>query len=177
MPFEGFELSDFWREDSWARKYACPPLMPAIVAEAERMLGYKLPASYIWLMERQNGGVPVKTCFPTCVPTSWADDHIMIETIFGVDVYNRVLVNSILTETKLMVEEWGYPPIGIAICDCPTGGHQEVFLDYRACGPRGEPKVVYVDQEDAYSILPLADTFEDFVRGLADSSAYEDEDE
>ena len=173
MPFEGFELSDFWREDSWARKYACPPLIPAIVAEAERMLGYKLPASYIWLMERQNGGIPVSKCFPTGEPTSWAEDHIAIETIFGVGK----AAGNIVDETRLMVEEWGYPAIGIAICDCPSAGHDEIFLDYRACGPEGEPAVVLIDQEGDYDITRLAGSFEEFIRGLKNDSEFDFEED
>ena len=76
-----------------------------------------------------------------------------------------------------MIEEWGYPDIGIAICDCPSAGHDMVFLDYRECGPHGEPGVVHIDQEDDYLITPLADTFEEFVRGLVDEEDYDDEED
>ena len=52
-----------------------------------------------------------------------------------------------------------------------------VFLDYRECGPHGEPGVVHIDQEDDYLITPLADTFEEFVRGLVDEEDYDDEED
>ena len=174
MPFEGFDFTNFWEESTYRDNYACGPLLPAALAEAEKMLGYKLPASYVWLMERKNGGVPVNRAFPTKTPVSWAGDHIAIESIFGVGLNTP---GCIVGETRLMVEEWGYPEIGVAICDCPSAGHDEVFLDYRACGPQGEPKVVHIDQEDDYLITPLADTFEEFIRGLVSEDEFDfDED-
>ena len=60
--------------------------------------------------------------------------------------------------SQFMIDEWGYPPIGVAICDCPSAGHDMIFLDYRACGPKGEPQVVHIDQERGYTITLLADT-------------------
>lgn len=173
MPFEGFDFSGFWEENPYAKKFDCGPLTSEKIASAETALGCKLPASYLWLMERQNGGVPVNRCFRTGEPTSWADDHIAIETIFGVGGGS----NDIVSETKLMVEGWEYPAIGIAICDCPSAGHDEVFLDYRECGPEGEPAVVHIDQEDDYYITHLADSFEEFIRGLVSEDAFDFEED
>ena len=59
MPFEGFDFTGFWNESAFAKKFDCGPLTPEKIASAEDVLGYKLPASYLWLMERQNGGIPV----------------------------------------------------------------------------------------------------------------------
>ncbi|MCV7371896.1 hypothetical protein H5P33_04090 [Mycolicibacterium arabiense] len=40
------------------------------------------------------------------------------------------------------------------------------MLDYRDCGPTGEPKVVHVDQEFDHRITPVAVDFASFIRGL-----------
>ena len=76
-----------------------------------------------------------------------------------------------------MIEKWGYPWIGVPIADTPAGGHEQVMLDYRACGKRGEPQVVYVDQEDDYSITFVASDFETFIRGLVKESEYDTSEE
>jgi hypothetical protein len=47
----------------------------------------------------------------------------------------------------------------VSIADTPT----MIMLDYRECGRQGEPRVVYVDQEDDYS-MTLPD-FATFVQG------------
>jgi len=73
-----------------------------------------------------------------------------------------------------MKDDWGYPDIGVAICDTPSAGHEMIFLDYRECGRQGEPKVVHIDQELDYEITLLADNFEDFIRGLVDSEEFEE---
>lgn len=41
-----------------------------------------------------------------------------------------------------------------------------IFLDYRECGPNGNPKVVHVDQEFDYKITELAENFETFIEML-----------
>ena len=61
-----------------------------------------------------------------------------------------------------MIDDWEYPAIGVAICDCPSAGHDMIFLDYRECSPQGEPKIVHIGQERDYKITPLADNFEEF---------------
>src|SRR5262249_42865810 len=65
------------------------------------------------------------------------------------------------------------PPIGVCFADTPTAGHEMIVLDYRECGKRGEPRVVYVDQEDDYSITFVAPDFATFVRGLVNAEEYD----
>ena len=177
-PFEGFDLSDFWEETSnYAKdKYIGPVPTDEMIRSVEEELGYKLPESYIVLMQVQNGGFSKKSAFPTSTPTSWADDHIAIEGFLSIG-WDKTYSLCGKLGSRFMMEEWGYPDIGIAICDCPSAGHDMVFLDYRECGPQGEPKVVHIDQEDDYYITHLADSFEAFIRGLVDEEDYWDDED
>ena len=176
-PFEGFDLTNFW-DDNWyaLKEYVSDPPSDELIASMEEELGYKLPAAYIWLMKQHNGGIPVNTCYPCDEPTCWAEDHVAITGIFGI---GREKSCSLCGElgSQFMIDEWEYPAIGVAICDCPSAGHDMIFLDYRDCGPQGEPAVVHVDQENDYKITHLADSFEEFIRGLEHESLYDpDED-
>ena len=176
-PFEGFDLTNFW-DDNWyaLKEFVSEPPSDELIASVEEELGYKLPAAYIWLMKQHNGGIPVNTCYPCDEPTCWSDDHVAITGIFGI---GREKSCSLCGElgSQFMIDEWEYPAIGVAICDCPSAGHDMIFLDYRACGPQGEPAVVHVDQENDYKITHLADSFEEFIRGLEHESLYDpDED-
>lgn len=176
-PFEGFDLTNFW-DDNWyaLKEYVSDPPSDELIASVEEELGYKLPAAYIWLMKQHNGGIPVNTCYPCDEPTCWAEDHVAITGIFGI---GREKSCSLCGElgSQFMIDEWEYPAIGVAICDCPSAGHDMIFLDYRDCGPQREPAVVHVDQENDYKITHLADSFEEFIRGLEHESLYDpDED-
>ena len=176
-PFEGFDLTNFW-DDNWyaLKEYVSEPPSDELIASVEEELGYKLPAAYIWLMKQHNGGIPVNTCYPCDEPTCWAEDHVAITGIFGI---GREKIYSLCGElgSQFMIDEWEYPAIGVAICDCPSAGHDMIFLDYRVCGPQGEPAVVHVDQENDYKITHLADSFEEFICGLEHESLYDlDED-
>lgn len=177
MPFEGFDFTDFWDDSDYAlEEYVCEPPDDKLIAEIEEELGYKLPESYIWLMKQHNGGIPSNDCFPCDEPTSWAEDHIAITGIMGIGRNKNYTICGELG-SQFMIEEWGYPNIGVAICDCPSAGHDMIFLDYRECGPQGEPKVVHIDQECDYDITPLADSFEDFIRGLVSEAVYDTSEE
>lgn len=171
--FEGLDLSEFWDEGSYAEStYTMDPPSDALIASVEEELGYKLPASYITLMKQRNGGIPRATCFPTQISTSWADDHIAISSIMGI---GRDKAESLCGDmgSRFMIEDWGYPDIGIVICDCPSAGHDVVMLDYRHCGKDGEPEVIHVDQESEYEITFLAPDFETFIRGLVSEEEYD----
>ena len=171
--FDEIDLSAFWDDADYAtREYLNAPPTDDMIISIEQELGYKLPTSYIALMKRHNGGVPVNTCYPTTEPTSWAENHIAISGIMGI---GRDKSYSLCGDmgSPFMVEEWGYPDFGAVICDCPSAGHDVVMLDYRKCGKDGEPEVVHVDQELDYEITFLANDFETFVQGLVHDDVYD----
>jgi hypothetical protein len=171
--YDELNLTDFWENSEYsAQSYIEEPLSNDLIASVEKEIGYKLPESYIELMSVQNGGLVTKTCFPTEEPTSWASDHIAITGIFGI---GRNKAYSLCGElgSKFMIEEWGYPEIGVCICDCPSAGHDMVMLDYSKCGREGEPEVVHVDQENDYSKTFLAKDFKSFVSGLVSEEVYD----
>lgn len=171
--FGDFDVTDFWEQGEDAdEEYVGAPLTPEQVAAVERELGYKLPASYVELMKHQNGGIPTRTNHRTREPTSWSKDHIAIIGIYSIGNENPCSLCGELG-SQFRIDEWEYPPIGVYFADCPSGGHDMVCLDYRKCGPNGEPQIVHVDQERDYKITFVAESFESFIRNLEGDEAFE----
>ena len=164
---------DWWSDSDYARReYTGRPPDDDLVASVEAELGYRLPASYVALMRRRNGGMPRLSCFPTSTDTSWASDHVAVSGIYGIDRdQGWSLCGS--HGSRFWIEEWEYPELGVYFADCPSAGHDMFAMDYRLCGPTGEPRIVHVDQESDYAVTVLADSFAEFVRGLRDDSDFE----
>lgn len=159
---DNFNNEEFWESDSYAKEYICESLTDEMIKEAEEKLGYKLPKSYIKLLKYQNGGIPNNTCHK--------DSEVFITTIFGISNTNGY---NIVDETEHMTMDWGYPDIGVYICDCPSAGHDCVMLDYSECGKDGEPQVSHIDQESDYYKTVIAKDFETFINGLVGEDEYE----
>lgn len=108
--FKDFDLDNFWDKSEYAAKnYASEPPTDEQISSIERELGYKLPASYIELIKNQNGGIPNNLAFPTKERTSWAEDHVAIEGIFGIGREKRCSLCGELG-SKFMMEEWCQDP-------------------------------------------------------------------
>ncbi len=148
-----------------------PPVDDALLASVEAELGVRLPTAYVELARRHNGGILARTAHPAESPTSWAEDHVEVTSIFAI---GRTAFASLCGSLKssFWAEEWGYPDIGVYFADCPSAGHDMIALDYRS---PGEPSVVHIDQEVDYRITRLAPTFATFITGLVDSSTYNEE--
>lgn len=167
--------ASFWDDNPYALShYVGKPATDADIADAEAELGYKLPAAYVALVKLKNGGCPERTRHRTATRTSWSKDHVAITGIMGIDRRRMYSLRGGLG-SQFMIDEWGYPPIGIVVCDCPSAGHDVIMLDYSACGPQGEPRVVHVDQEVEYRVTFVAENFEAFLRGLEHEDAFPEE--
>mmetsp|Transcript_18975 Transcript_18975/g.34252 ORF Transcript_18975/g.34252 Transcript_18975/m.34252 type:complete len:227 (+) Transcript_18975:37-717(+) len=140
------------------------------VKTVETGLGYTLPKAWIDLVRKtkQNGGNVVKKCCATSSATTWAANHVQIEDIMAIG-------QNLIDEQEDWIGEWEYPKIGVYFGNCPSAGHDMIALDYRECGPTGEPSVVHVDQESDYKITKLAENFEEFIRKLQPEEDFEEE--
>src|SRR5580700_8041394 len=118
--FGNFDVSEFWDNSDYAlREYVGQPLTKEMLAMVETKLGYKLPSTYIEFLRNQNGGTPKNRNHRTSKPTSWSKDHIAITGIYGADQTKRWSLCGKFGSHSLM-EQWGYPPIGVYFSDCPS---------------------------------------------------------
>lgn len=161
-------MNILFEEDDY---YTGPQLGAPMVQRAEYLLGVRLPLTYIDLLYRRNGGVPRNRCCPTEFGTTWAPDHIQISAIRGIGGEWGIETNSGLGSAD-MIAEWGYPDVGVVICDMPSAGHDAVMLDYSGSGPQGEPVVVYIDEDR----IPrrIADSFREFLELLVKCDRFAD---
>lgn len=155
---ELFEDGDF---------YTGPSLSDDMILRAEEVLGLRLPPSYVAALSEKNGGVLKRRCFPTEFATSWAADHFEVRALLGVGGKWGIDSSSGLGSADL-IAEWGYPEIGVVICDMPSGGHDAVMLDYSESGPDGEPSVAYIDEDRVPR--KVAGSFEEFLSRLVPCS-------
>ncbi len=163
-------MNAFWNDSDY---FTGPALTAEAVAGAEASLGYSLPAAYVELLRLRNGGCPRKDCFPTVTPTSWTDDHIALSGIRGIG--GKWGIDSPTLGSKVMIEEWRYPRVGIVVGECPSAGHDVVMLDYSLCGATGEPRGIHVETErESPQITVLAPTFAQFIDGLVDAPSFDD---
>lgn len=146
-----------------------PPLTGEAVREAECVLGVTLPTALLDLLRVRNGGgvAAGHNAFPTSRPTSWSEDHVPFADLMGIGRREGMLS---LLDTPYLVGEWELPsPIVLLSGD----GHYWIGLDYRTCGPDGEPSVAWFDAELGTE-LALAESFPAFVEGLASDGDFGD---
>jgi hypothetical protein len=152
--------SEFWGTDY----YKNPKLTDAMVAEAQRILGVTLPEAFIALLRVQNGGYTRCFVFPTSRRTTWAEDHVPLDELYGIDPKDDLTRSHNILHTAYMTEEWGLPPKQVLLAG---DGHWWITLDYR----KGSiPSVAWIDVEVGQDVQ-LAPSFEEFMAGLLPKDA------
>ncbi|MFJ2170636.1 SMI1/KNR4 family protein [Streptomyces griseofuscus] len=163
--FDDIKMTLFSAEHS---DMAQPPLTDGLVQDAEDSLGVKLPSALLEILRVQNGG-PVSSrwdAFPTSMPNSWSESHVPFEGLMGI---GRREDRQSLFDTSYLVGEWGLPSAIVLLCG---DGHCWIALDYRDCGPDGEPSVTWFDTE-LNSELVVATDFRTFIERLAPASTFD----
>jgi hypothetical protein len=134
---------------------------PSLRRWAEGKLGVRLPESYVALLSKRNGGKLRMNAFKLDRRPKGPDSELTIykfDRIAGVD---RSHDESITALTEL-AKEWGVPA-GLVPID--GDGHWWLCMDYRRCGPAGEPSLTHFDTELDYE-YPVARSFQDLLAGL-----------
>ena len=155
-------LKDFFAKDDDSDDDR-PPLTPEMVQAAEKSLGYRLPASYVELLEVRNGGYLKRNVFPTTQCPGWAEDHVPFDEVMGICSEDGIDSE---TGSAYLIAEWDYPEVGVVIS---TEGHTAFMLDYSECGSQGEPRVIWIDTEtgtDTPDVVVLAANFKEFLEQL-----------
>jgi len=156
-------MAEFWGENF----YKHPPLTDSMVSAAETLLNRKLPALLIDLLKVQNGGYTKGFAYPMTEKTTWADNHVPLAELFGIVTDPSIKTAQNILDNQYMVQEWGLPERQILLAG---EGHWWITLDYR----KGEvPTVRWIDCEYEEDIH-IADTFDDFIKGLMSESEFAD---
>ena len=142
---------NIWQADD---KPELEALTDEMIEMAEKAFGVKLPAGYLNILREQNGGYLQYESFPTSVPTSWADDHINVDRIFGIGKDSGIM------DTAYLIEEWSLPKDVVLLSG---DGHTWVALDYRKT--RENPPVIFIEVDDE-KVIELASDFDAFLSGL-----------
>ena len=160
------DLTGFWHDNRESLlRHTCPPLDDAMIAEAEKELGFRLPKSYVQLMRLHNGGLVNRCRFRVQFPKFGCPDTIYITDIMGI---GRDAPYSLLGRfgSRFLVETRGHnKKIGVAVCNTTLPGRALVFLDYRGVDASDEPRVTWADAQEKQELL-LAKNFSEFIRGL-----------
>lgn len=162
MPVHPAPPADLWRVPVYL-PYLQPRLTERAVVSAEKKLGVKLPRAYLDLLRVQNGGyLRLTSISPNLAP---------VNCIAGIGPRFPSILAKNWDDVKAFMSEQGIrKPARIdALLPFCGDGHFHYCLDYRKSGPRGEPKVTYIDTESFGIDKVVAPSFDAFLRKLRPS--------
>jgi len=148
-------INDFWESNY----YNHPTLTDKMIEQAEKELGVKLPDTFLNLLKVQNGGYTKGFVFPMTEETSWAENHIPFDEMFGIVTDKSIDTSHNILDTEYMTKEWGLPEKQVLLSG---DGHWWITLDYRKSE---NPSVSWITA-DCDEDIHIADSFENFINGL-----------
>jgi hypothetical protein len=99
------DLREFWGNNC----YKHPPLTDAMVAEAEAILGVRLPPLLLDLLRIQNGGYTKGFAHPMSQKTTWSANHVPLDDLGGIVTAGAVASPLNLLKSAEMKAEWDLP--------------------------------------------------------------------
>jgi hypothetical protein len=147
------DFTTFWDEPDKVP----PALTTEFIQQAEQQLAVHLPAELLALLRQQNGGYTRGFVYPMAQPTSWAENHVPFDELFGLVPSDEGPMS--ILDTAYLTEEWGLPQKQVLLSG---DGHWFITLDYRH---GSAPRVAWFDTELDEEV-PVADSFPAFLAGL-----------
>lgn len=148
--FEGIDFGKLFSNRP-GDPYHQGPLTESRIAEAEKVLGYHFPKSYIEFLQVQNGGT-LSEEYSECYLTA----------IYGIGGDEKA-ENGIEEKFDLWKTDWQYPDIGIPFGETETAGHDLYYMDFSVVDENGEPRIVLIDNEGNNEVYFVANNFAEFI--------------
>lgn len=135
--------------------YKLDKLADLDISQAEKEMGITIPKEYIKLLRQQNGGYLKYQALPVDFKNSWADDHIVIDSLYGIKE------NEGIYKSQYLLNEWGIKEKDFVTIS--GDGHTWIVLDYRK--NKDEPEITFIDTEEN-KISVIYKTFKEMIENL-----------
>lgn len=158
---EEFKIKPIWWQDEKIVNHGKleNEITPELIDETQKILGHKLPNSYLSLLNTQNGGRLIKKYY--YLPEYHDSKVFEIDSIFGIGDNNNA---GIIWENRKNLDYVNLKNV-VIFGDDASGGHAYYFFDYNEAADTNEPKIIYYDLELDKKIV-LASNFKEFVSNL-----------
>ena len=155
----------------WATDYIPDWAQPALkesVASAQKRLGVVIPKAFKDQLSVQNGGQIFLADEPRFEDVCRHWTNSIVDGVMPVEEWE------IAAENHWFQNAFGVPHLESLVI-IAAHSESQLCLDYRACGPKGLPAVVYVDVcSRPTSVTPVCSTVTEFLAALISSKGVRD---
>lgn len=151
--FNGIDLKTFWDpKGQFAEQYTGKSFTTDDVHQLEQALQCRLPNSYLVLMMKQNGGVPLRRAYPRDdVDEDEQDPFFEIQGFYPLEA---------LRDAQPKAADW-YPKNGLRFASSALNAEDGFFFDFDDLDGYGEPAIVYASKalHETVYLEPCLDSF------------------